>query len=117
MSWDWGGAAVSTTGKPIFDYPPEFRAPEGEGCTTCGIELLEDAIDSWCSPECAEWDDRCPGCERGPTWCECQVTDCIDCGNTLSDQSQLQGFRTCAGCAKIRQQVRFDLGPTLRKVT
>jgi len=25
---------MSLRGKPIFDYPPERRAPEGEGCVT-----------------------------------------------------------------------------------
>lgn len=58
-------------GRPIFDYPPEFRAPQGEGCLTCGIQLEADAIGSYCSPECCEWRDRCETCQRGPTWCTC----------------------------------------------
>ena len=45
------------TGKPIFDYPPEHRAPEGEGCATCGIVLEADRIFDCCSPECCECGD------------------------------------------------------------
>lgn len=61
-------------GKPIFDYPPERKAPEGEGCVTCGIVLEADAIGNYCSPECCEWEDRCEDCQRGPTWCTCEYT-------------------------------------------
>jgi hypothetical protein len=94
------------TGKPIFDYPPERRAPEGEGCATCGIVLEGDAIDNYCSPECYEWPDRCIGCDRGQTWFECEYTHCIDCGKPLSSRDQEQRFRTCRGCAKVRVEAR-----------
>lgn len=99
-------------GRPIFDYPPERHAPEGEGCTTCGIVLEADAIDNYCSPECCEWSDRCEGCDRGPTWCQCEYTHCIDCGEPLSARDQASGFRTCRGCARLRRQIRFDVSDT-----
>ena len=91
------------TGRPIFDYPPEWRAPEGEGCSTCGIVLEADAIGNFCSPECCEWEDRCQGCQRGPTWCECIYTHCIDCGEPLAERDQEQQFRTCRACAATRR--------------
>lgn len=101
-------------GRPIFDYPPERRAPEGEGCATCGIVLEADAIGNHCSPECCEWPDRCEGCQRGPTWCECEVTHCVDCGAPLSDRDVERQLRTCPRCASVRRQIRHDLGPPRR---
>lgn len=95
-------------GRPIFDYPPERRAPEGEGCVTCGIVLEADAIGDHCTPECCEWPGRCEGCQRGPTWCECEQTHCMDCGDPLPERDQARGFRTCAGCATIRRDARVD---------
>lgn len=99
------------TGRPIFDYPPERRAPEGEGCTTCGIVLEADAIGGYCSPECCEWSDRCEGCDRGPTWCQCEYTHCADCGASLSARDQERRFLTCRHCAGIRHQARLDAHP------
>lgn len=94
-------------GRPIFDYPPEYRAPEGEGCKTCGTILEADAVTGdYCSPECCEWPDRCEGCQRGPTWCQCEYTHCIDCGEPLSERDQEQRFRTCRGCAETRRSLR-----------
>ena len=106
---------MSMTGRPIFDYPPDRRAPEGEGCLTCGIILEADAIGSHCSPECIEWDDRCAGCQRGPSWCECEVTHCIDCGTALSPKFIAMRLHTCTGCAEVRQEVRRALGPSSRR--
>ena len=96
------------TGKPIFDYPADRRAPDGEGCATCEIVLEADAIDGYCSPECCEWADRCKGCDRGQTWCTCVHTHCIDCGEPLSNRDQDLRYQTCRACADIRQQARFD---------
>jgi hypothetical protein len=93
-------------GRPIFDYPPEFRAPEGEGCRTCGIVLENDQINGYCSPECCEWSDRCDGCQRGPTWCECEITHCLDCGDPLSEGDVEHRFRTCPSCAATRVLAR-----------
>lgn len=97
-------------GQPIFGYPPERSAPEGEGCETCGIVLEADAIGNYCSPECCEWPDRCAGCQRGPTWCTCEYTHCIDCGNPLSCRDQERCFRTCVYCASSRRAARLN-GP------
>ena len=59
-------------GKPIFHVPPELKAPKGEGCQTCGIILENDCIlGTFCSPECAEYEERCLFCGRGPSWCAC----------------------------------------------
>jgi hypothetical protein len=98
-------------GKPIFDYPPERRAPQSEGCTTCGIVLEADAIGNYCSPECCEWPDRCESCDRGQTWCQCEYTHCIDCGDPLPNRDRERGFRTCKRCAEDRRQARFDIRP------
>jgi hypothetical protein len=97
------------TGKPIFDYPPERRAPEGEGCVTCGIMLEADAIGNYCSPECCEWEDRCVACERGPIWCQCEDTHCIDCSQQLSARDQERRLRTCHNCAEVRVEARRAL--------
>lgn len=94
------------SGRPIFNYPPERKAPEGEGCRTCGIVREADQLDSYCSPECYEWPARCEGCQRGPTWCQCEYTHCIDCGEPLSERDQEQRFRTCRGCAETRRSLR-----------
>ena len=94
------------TGRPILDYPLDRRAPEGAGCATCGIVLEADAIGNFCSPECCEWEDRCEGCQRGPTWCECEYTHCLDCGDPLRNRDRERGFRTCARCAEIRRDAR-----------
>jgi hypothetical protein len=101
-------------GQPIFDYPAERRAPEGEGCETCGIVLEADAIGNYCSPECCEWPDRCLGCDRGQTWCTCECTHCLDCGNALSTRDVERQLRTCRACADGRLLVRHDLGPFSR---
>jgi hypothetical protein len=102
-------------GRPIFDYPAERKAPEGEGCVTCGIVLEADRIDSYCSPECYEWPDRCEGCQRGPTWCECVYTHCAECGEPLSERDQENKFRTCRACAAIHRQAREGTSPIHRK--
>lgn len=99
-------------GRPIFNYPPERRAPEGEGCVICGIVLEADAIGSHCSPECCEWTDRCDGCQRGPTWCECEYTHCIDCDDPLTSRDRERQFRTCKRCAKTRREARFGVPTT-----
>jgi len=110
---------MSLTGRPIFDYPPERKAPEGAGCLTCSIILEADAIGSYCSPECCEWADRCGGCQRGQTWCTCEYTHCIDCGEPLSERDQERRFRTCRGCTDTRHQARLDnrIAPTAKEVT
>lgn len=104
-------------GRPIFDYPTDRRAPEGEGCLTCGIVLEADAIGSYCSPECCEWPDRCEACQRGLTWCRCEHTHCIDCGDPLAPRDIERRFRTCHGCAEQRRQIRFDVRPIRRDVS
>ena len=38
------GDSAAMIGQPIFNYPPERKAPDGEGCATCGIVLEADAI-------------------------------------------------------------------------
>ena len=101
-------------GRPIFDYPPDRRAPEGEGCVACGIVLEADAIGDYCSPECCEWPDRCEGCQRGPTWCTCEYTHCTDCGDPLRDRAKAALTVTCTRCAAIRREVRFDARPLRR---
>jgi hypothetical protein len=97
------------TGKPIFDYPPERKAPDGEGCETCGIVLEADAIGNYCSPECCEWPDRCASCQKGATWCTCEYTHCLDCGDPLPDRDRDACFRTCKHCAAIRRDTRLDV--------
>ena len=99
-------------GRPIFDYPPERRVPEGEGCVTCGIVLEADAVGNFCSPECCEWPDRCESCQRGPTWCTCEVTHCIDCGEELPVRDVQRQLRTCCTCAALRREVRFSRDPS-----
>jgi hypothetical protein len=103
-------------GRPVVNYPAEFRAPEGEGCETCGIVLGADAIGGYCSPECCEWPDHCLGCDRGQTWCTCEHTHCVDCGTALSSRDVERQIRTCCGCADARLQIRLSLGPTARQL-
>ena len=94
-------------GKPIFDYPPERKAPDGEGCIVCGIVLEADAIDGQhCSPECYEWPDRCQACQRGLTWCDCECTHCIECGEPLSERAQEARHRVCSVCVETQVQKR-----------
>lgn len=110
-----GAMPGATTGRPIFNYPAERKAPEGEGCETCGIVLKADAISGHCSPECFEWADRCRVCARGQTWCSCEHAHCIDCGEALSPRDVERQLRTCRGCADVRLEVRRSLGPSSRR--
>ena len=59
--------------------PPEpMDLGDPPRCVICKAPMddFEIILGKFCSPECAEHEDRCRECELGPSWCRCEGGPC-----------------------------------------